>query len=1223
MEQSIEEIQAEFYKNIDTAPPPESPSLKRAIPDKQMRSDTEILKQQFEQAGVDTQGVADEITSEKNKARVDMLEKIHQDQQSNQRKQGRLDVAEGAVQAAAGVGVGLGTIVKNIHNGIMGVADLVENYAASKGVGSGDLINADSMYTSDMNASSLDQVGKVTKVATEFATPIIATIATGGGFVAGMVANAAYNFLAMDPKGGRFSDILHGTFVDEIPIASDAVEFLRSKPTDSEMMGRVKNFTEGLGFDVAIGMVVGASRVYSGIKALRDPKVLETMVKETKVATEAAESAASRVKNPAPVTPAETSALNVSDAAISSKETGAIPIEQPASAAAVESVPTAPAVDENYNLFEKEWATYFDHDSPGVRIDPATEKVSIRLGDDALPDYMGKIIQEPQMAAALQRSVPMTDTEMLQAARKLKNEPGILDRLVNAPPGTAPDATDTLVVRMILGGSHNEMGASAAKVLANPTKAGFATFGKDLENYIKIAQVSLGIGSVQGRAFRANQVLAQMAGMGDKEALQAIGDLGRSNLTAGILEKYGGIEKLQQMATDINLIREFADVAAIPNSRFAVKMKEIVRQSQWRPFERVVETFALNGMLSSPTTWKRAGISGGITNSITIATNYMEATISAGLGGGGKTFAEANASLLASMGGLFSAMKPAAKAIYSGKAPNNLVRAEIRAATNVAPSTLEDLAEKAGATWVERSGVVLDAISSHGAVQGPGRILMGIDNYWQHVAYTGVIESEAVRAAIKAKIPAADVPEFMKAFREKPSAAALKKAADTAGTNTFAKDLEGRAAAIQEGLAGLLDWAPFSRVILPFTKTGLNIAEYSIEHSVFAVFSSDFRQAAKQGGRAADEAYAKVAVGTTGIIGLVTLAHMGLIDGTDIQHGELDPTTIALRNNRTVPSGPRIKVGENEWTSLKGLEPLSGMVETASIISQLASRLPEEEYADMVTAFRMVVANTVSPENVVAGVSDLINLLDPNSDKTNYLAGMVTRFIPYGAALRDVTGMVDPIRRSTKADKGNDMNDFLEMVKAKAMAIIPGMSNDLPPDRNFYGEAMKLPNGVGPDAISPLAIVNDKDMPYKKAIEALQDFYTIHKDNMGDIHDLAISMPPRTIKNEMSGLQYPLSPKEYSSYMVAMSGRDPATGAVGRMGLMKERIQQILEDGGAMGKRATEFTREQHLALTGQISDVISAHRAYADAYIRSRQDVAAKMKDQADRKNAMPQGSM
>ena len=123
------------------------------------------------------------------------------------------------VDVAAGVHTGMRSIVRNTFNGVVGAVNWLEDYAAQKGLGSGDLIGPENRWEDKKGLheeAELGQPGKIANAVTQVAVPL-ATGYYAGGAIAGIAVDTAYNFLATNPVDKNLPDLLKGTFVDDIP----------------------------------------------------------------------------------------------------------------------------------------------------------------------------------------------------------------------------------------------------------------------------------------------------------------------------------------------------------------------------------------------------------------------------------------------------------------------------------------------------------------------------------------------------------------------------------------------------------------------------------------------------------------------------------------------------------------------------------------------------------------------------------------------------------------------------------------------------------------------------------------------------------------------------------------------------------------------------------------------------------------------------------------------
>lgn len=1254
-----------------------SPALQYAVPkESAVPSDAEF-EAAFKSLGVDGEAEDKKDADAALAQRTQQIKELTAQRQAQELKVKALETVDTyAVQPLAGLGQGIIDISKNTYNGLLVLADSAENYAASKGIGTGDLIREDMKLGPSANEQYLNPSAQMVRKVTNYAGPAIAAYASGGGALLSAGVGAVYSFLGIDPKEQRLADQLKDTSLSEYPLAMAVIEPLTSKPTDTELMSRTKNFVEGLGVEAAVGgMLFGATKLYGGITHLRNPKVLKDEAIKIQ-ATDQIITAAERARA-TPVTEAEKAALNASDAAISSPTRGQVEVKR------VSDIPPGPerqteidssiakleeeaqtiikqnggdeaalmkaengtlidirntqeelelvskygtkaensaakAAQEDMaqmDLFSKEWAEYM---TPPTAIGTdATGNIITRIGDDDVVQAFSNMIGNKEAEAFLRG--PVTDAELFKAAQQMKNDPDTLKKIANWKPGDpTPAAESLLTLKVVTGSSEKSLQASITRAVTEGTDGARAALLRDLENYAKIDGLRRGVTSEQGRSFRANQLVAHLAGLGDAEALKVIGAEGRSRLTNGVINKYGGAAKLKEMSENLDFINEMAKISQIPDKDFANRMGQIVQKSRFMKIEDAITKVALNGMLSSPVTWGKAFLTNAGTTGKTVIDNYLEVGIGAFSKGDSKTLAEANAHLRGVMLGFFDGIRPAAKAMRDGVAPNaKIMRMDLTPALK--KTEIADVMEMAGGAWAHKVGVPIDT-----AVSTPGRVLLGVDTYWQHINYQGVVRAEAIKRGTAQGLEGAKLSEFMEGFLKNVPEDVDKIASELASTNTMAKQLDGWVGKIEAGYSS--SPIPFNKVILPFIKTNINLVEYTAKNSPLAPFSAEFRAAMQAGGRAKHEALAKVTSGTTAIAGLMYLASEGLITGPASQNPE-------FKDNQTLPLDTSIKMGD-KWVSLRGLEPFSTMVNMASFLSKARGFMSEEEYGDMAMTFKIMATDALTPEALTGGLSEMLNVITDEEGSKMLRTGssVAARFMPFGAAINDVRQMVDRTSRDTlpapaEEGKWKGMQDFYQAVVNKYSNMIPYYSKDLPPIRNFWGEKVSLPDGIGPDEMSPLATSSDEMLPMKKAVEGMNEYYEFMKDKV-DVAKVGIRMPVREVPNPVaSGLKIPLTPHQYSDYLIAQSGIDPATGKpLTDQGYpvpkMKDVVYTILQEENLLGQDFKSMDYTVYNRAVGKINAQLLRYKDLADKYITSREDIRSKALDQGRRSRMLQEAN-
>lgn len=1180
------EQENELRKAVGLAPL--SPAVDYAVPSKPRISEDVALEELFKDAGVDTQSVQQQVMAEQNKEKQDRYMALQKEIEGFESARMAGKVAEETLGAVAGIGLGFRDIARNTYNGLVTLADSAENYAAQHGIGAGDLITNATKWEDSYGTEvgkGVGTTGNIARAVTNFAGPLLATVSSGGGFLAGMGVNAAYNFLAIDPKQARLTDHLKGTGLSEVPVAAEVIDYLSSKPDDSELTARFKNLVEGAGIDAAVGGILwGASKAYTGIKSLRAPKTMEDAAKE--VAT-----AKAPAPVPVPVTPAEQAALDQSDEVISA----VAPSKQPQPKPVTED----PA---QLELFDKEWAK-LELDQPPVYTKPEGE-VRLRLTDDQLLDRF--YVMSKQIDQAVLRT-PMTDAELKEASRLMRSDSAVVDRLATwTPDKGVPSDKETLVLKYIMHQGDSSMRDAITNVVTNINDdVTLLKFSREFENYARLLEIRQGTASAKGATLRAEKVIGQLAQTGDKEALAMLGAQGRAKLVEGLLEKYGGRANIQKIAQSASFIEELAKVSKTPDTDFAMRMGDVVQKSAWMQIDQAVTKVALNGLLSSPGTSLKAVITNIATTGKTIIDNYVAVGVGKVVNSeGAKTLAEANAHLKGVISGLYEGIAPAVETTKTGTA-TRFTRLDLTDAAQVVNQ--DDAMFKASGAWASKVGLVSETLSAN---RLPVRILMGVDTYWQMVNYRGVVNAEAIRAGVSQGLKGKELTAFVEAFNAKPPPAVDYAATQIAQANTMAKQLTGFAESIDNVIEQGSSYIPFARVVLPFFKTNMNIVEYTAKNSPFApLLSQDFRTAIATGGRSRDEALAKVISGSAILGGLVALANGGMINGRNTQNPEIEQ---ALKDNKSIAPETSIKIGDT-WYSVKGLEPISTFVNMAAGLNKIAGYVSEDEYQQTATAVAIMAAEVATPEQLTDSLSGLLNVMAGKQGAKEYLATIPSRFTPMGSALTDVRQTVDPTIRVTK------FKDFLDTVFARFENQVPYLSKNLPAQRNVWGEKLVLPDGIGPDAISPIATTSDEGMALKGALERMDDFYELNKDKAFGLYKFDLSMPPKQIKNPMANVQYQFTPQEYSAYVVLSGGINPSNGKPiwndGRT--LKQVVTDVVKKYDGFNKRPQDYDPTTYAAMVGELSKAFSNYRKVADKLILQFGDVQAKMKAQADQYRA------
>jgi len=167
-----------------------------------------------------------------------------------------------------------------------------------------------------------------------------------------------------------------------------------------------------------------------------------------------------------------------------------------------------------------------------------------------------------------------------------------------------------------------------------------------------------------------------------------------------------------------------------------------------------------------------------------------------------------------------------------------------------------------------------------GVIRTPGAILLATDALFKTIAKSSFVYQQAYRGAAKKglMLGTKEHSEFVSNVIKKTPAELEKAALEDAARVTFTKD--NKIASQVAKLKRIPVIGNITATYLPFVRTPLNLAGYSLTNSFFALANPAIRRAIAKGGAEADEAIARVIAGS-GVIGLGTyLASEGVVSGT-------------------------------------------------------------------------------------------------------------------------------------------------------------------------------------------------------------------------------------------------------------------------------------------------------------------------------------------------------
>jgi len=380
-----------------------------------------------------------------------------------------------------------------------------------------------------------------------------------------------------------------------------------------------------------------------------------------------------------------------------------------------------------------------------------------------------------------------------------------------------------------------------------------------------------------------------------------------------------------------------------------------------------------------------------------------------------------------------------------------------------------------------------------GVVRFPGKILLATDALFKTMGKSAFIYQQAYRgAAQKGLTPGTRAHgEFVSKIINKTPAQLEKAALEDAARITFTKDNK-----IASGVAKIKRVPVIGNITatyLPFVRTPLNLAGYSLTNSFFALGNPAILRAIAKGGAEADEAIGRIVAGSGVIAGGTILASQGVITGTTDGYKQDIVKTQGLGFQDKA-----IRIGDKTY-SFNRFDPFATPIGFGADIYEIYRRMgaikDTDKYANMEkylsTAVSMTVASAwanIADKAMLTGIAQLSKDIEQFAKAaeggTNTYEYALNKFSMQAArastpnVLRMYGRTSDPFIRDTYT--------ALDVIKD----AIPFLRNDLPIRHDMFGRLMYieqygdrgLPNDVLEVVTSITREYSIKDDPFAKEL---------------------------------------------------------------------------------------------------------------------------------------------
>lgn len=522
------------------------------------------------------------------------------------------------------------------------------------------------------------------------------------------------------------------------------------------------------------------------------------------------------------------------------------------------------------------------------------------------------------------------------------------------------------------------------------------------------------------------------------------------------------------------------------------QISAFMQSAQKRNFGRMILEYWINGLISGP----KSQLTYAIGNALLGIENFgPESAVAAAIGAARKSlgrqgetvrFGETLAALRGAKEGLAPALKAAGSAAKTGVStllPGESPRmTAFETASNMAPRGALDEAYKFNQVIPDLFGAmrgVREAVLATGAqlkaggIQGaplvgaaptlrgeipniavrgvtvlpvgeaarlPSRMNAVFDSFFRALNYSADKAAQAYRTAANEGLQGVAFDARVADLLVNPTPQMMENAVKTASEISLLDKGGDFTRALTNLTNTKVAGVPILKFIAPFVRVASNVIDQTvIKRTPVGILSAEVRAdlSGKNGTIAQDRAAAKMVMGSALAMLFGGLASEGHVSGS----GPADPREAEIW--RMAGNQPHsVRIGDF-WYDVRGLGPLGMLSGIAADVYDVAHMAGEKELDDVAHSVGHAFMQNIFDQSFMKGPYDLVKAIDqPDRYGPAYVRNLLASFVPYSTAMGQVARSIDPYSRQSRT--------IVDAMKAK----IPGLSSDLLPRRDIWGEEM-------------------------------------------------------------------------------------------------------------------------------------------------------------------------
>jgi hypothetical protein len=260
---------------------------------------------------------------------------------------------------------------------------------------------------------------------------------------------------------------------------------------------------------------------------------------------------------------------------------------------------------------------------------------------------------------------------------------------------------------------------------------------------------------------------------------------------------------------------------------------------------------------------------------------------------------------------------------------------------------------------------------------------------------------------------------------------------------------------------------PLIRPIITFVRTPVNLLKFSAERLPVAPMVKDWRADIKAGGARRDLALARMTMGT----GLAATAYSWALEGRLTGSQPSDPAKNRLkRADGWQPYSVRIG---DQWVSYSRLDPFAMTLGLAADLVTKADGMTDKQLENYSMLFVASIMSQMADKTWLSGISDFTQVMtDPQRFGPAYLHRLGGALL-LPNVLAQTARAIDPVQR----ERGN----FSEELQSR----IPGLSDNLLPQRDIWGQPIVNQDRIGPEILNPFRQTTVQNDPVNREMLAI------------------------------------------------------------------------------------------------------------------------------------------